>query len=486
MACFHILFQASIHKIINDNPGTECSIDSSSVNEQNTNNPPLGDVELINITEIKESCFSDSSIRTLIADESLKIIGRFAFSSSTQLEKVTIIGKTSFPGYHDEYGEYFSGCANLKSVELGSGFVRNMFSGCESLENVTIYADYQPFFPVFEGCRSLKNLYFPNVWGINLNLFTSQSSKIVRIECPKVTQISGNFDLSTKTIEYVDFRSLLNFHDRLFSGCSSLKTIIISHRITEIPVNCFTDCQHLNFQFKFISIRMINAFAFKNCNSLTKIEFQSVETIKDNAFENCANLENVKFTHSMKEIGSFCFNNCTKLSQIILPNSLDYLGEYSFSNCPIESVVFSHTLIDNNAFYNCQNLISITLYDCNVISGAFTGCNNINELRLYQYVCFQQLSFDESRTNQISITYYGLTDESTESTIEEIKRIHKNDINIKVLKTYSLDTYSGINVDKVIDTMNHDESSNISPQWQTMNIQMNEFLSKMRRLRMQR
>ena len=108
-----------------------------------------------------------------------------------------------------------------------------------------------------------------------------------------------------------------------------------------------------------------------------------VTKIEDYAFESCINLTTVTIPTSVTDMGHYSFSRCDKLSVATLPAEQVY-------NIPKENlttvVINGGTTIRDygDAFYNCKNLVSVTISDSvtSIGAGAFSGCENLTTIRL--------------------------------------------------------------------------------------------------------
>ena len=188
------------------------------------------------IVSIAEEAFKDSEIKRVVFSDQVKVI----------------------------WGNTFSGCTSLQSVDLPDGLVfiegNNAFADCTSLRSVTLSIGLVGD-GIFEGCTSLRSVKFrasSNGSGVN-------SEK----------------------------RSLNRIADDMFSGCEAIESIEIPEGILEIGES-----------------------AFEGCNQLSEVSLpDGLVSIGKRAF--CENrLKEVVFPESMLYIGDYSFQNFDMLSYI--------------------------------------------------------------------------------------------------------------------------------------------------------------------------
>ncbi len=235
----------------------------------------------LKVTALGNNAFSGSQIESVTLPQSVKSIKKGCFSNS----KIKHIENTSSISFLGE--ECFKNCGSLDSFTFGQEntirFGIRCFWGCTSLESIKIPSNaILDGHETFEGCTALRE---------------------VEIDC--------------KTLP-----------SDCFSGCSSLKTIILG----------------------------------ENCESLGP-----------NCFYGCKSLENINIPTSIVGIGSYCFGACSSLRSIIIPESVklrdltntdssEEYGYYMFRNCTsLETVEWNANVIPNGAFEGCTSLKSLTI-----------------------------------------------------------------------------------------------------------------------------
>ncbi|MBE6363194.1 MAG: hypothetical protein E7054_06025 [Lentisphaerae bacterium] len=201
-------------------------------------------------------------------------------------------------------------------------------------------------------------------------------------------------------------RTQVAIEDEVFQFSSDRKTLIkcINKKIIEavIPPGVTT----------------IGDRAFYDCNSLTGITIpDSVTTISDMAFDGCEKLTSVTLPDSVTTIGIGAFSDCRSLTSITISRHLrsqrDIRNRWDLpKGCKIKTagesddftlnddgeilikcanrsvkkavIPLGVTIIENEAFADCQSLISVTIPDSvtTIRDRAFFGCSRLTSITL--------------------------------------------------------------------------------------------------------
>lgn len=218
-----------------------------------------------------------------------------------------------------------------------------------------------------------------NVTSIGEKAFQYNYS-LEQVEIPNSVTIIGNnaFHNCTKLEEIIIPNSITTIGNNAFQKCNKLPSITLSNTLNSIGSNAFLDCSALSSIIIPNSVTSIAHQAFANCSSLTSVTLPENATIAINAFENAGkrdtingvvyagndtlNVSNYKFTNT--GFITFYLNNqsyqtteasveyCdrSKSGAFTIPNSITHNG-----------VSLPVTIIKDNAFANCTNLISISM-----------------------------------------------------------------------------------------------------------------------------
>lgn len=191
------------------------------------------------------------SIRTLVIEEGVTNIGDCLFQSCSNLTSVTMPDTVTAIG-----DAAFRYCTSLSSVTFPKSITligSETFGCCTSLTSVALPDSILYMDGAFNGCTSLVSLNIPiGVWSCN---------EVVR-DCSSLTSLTIS--------SYIGVYS--------YSGCSSLKSIIIPEGVTFLDNVSFSDCTALTSVSIPVSTDFISPTAFSGCDSLKTVCYAGTET----------------------------------------------------------------------------------------------------------------------------------------------------------------------------------------------------------------
>lgn len=251
-----------------------------------------------------EICQCPNLEKITIPDSVTSIIG---FINCSKLENIEL------PlGLQKMGGNAFYGCTKLKKIEFPRNFEKfditlyrtsgiTPFSGCESLEVVSIDSD-NPYLCIEDNLimdTDKKNILF----------YTGLSDGNITI--PESVTTIGAF---------------------AFSG-SNLKKINLSANLQTIGVNSFSGCNKLKNISIPNSVKKIEQYAFQDNPILEKIVWPSnCDTIPESCFSNCISLKELTIPYGIKTFDYDVVGMDYNLEKITIPSSISrnsffYLGE---------------------------------------------------------------------------------------------------------------------------------------------------------------
>ncbi len=187
----------------------------------------------------------------------------------------------------------FSGCSSLTDIQIGQNVEvigNGAFSGCNSIETINIPSSVTSIGNnVFSGCSSLKNVIMEDneddaVLSLGYNN-VNNTSKPLFTDCP-LDEIYIGRNVSYSTSQYSGYSP--------FYRNTSLRSVTITDRETEISDNEFYGCTNLKNVSIGDGVSLIGNRAFSGCSSLDYFAFGSaVETIGQEAFSDCVNVTKI-------------------------------------------------------------------------------------------------------------------------------------------------------------------------------------------------
>ena len=329
------------------------------------------------MTEIGHCMFEGlPSLVSITIPASVTNIGYRAFYGCTGLTSATIMGNPGFSvcndysygQYNNDYGFTFSGCTNLRTVDLGSAMTKiatYMFSGCSSLETITI----PPTVTIIENrafqyCSGLRNVHLSDIAAWCAIDFKDASSYLFS----RASNLYVDGRLVTSLVIPEGVKTIPPF---AFNNCDCLQSVYIPDSVVTIGESAFSSCDNLT------AVRVPQSAMTLGLGGLFPSSYQklrsvtlgaNVESIRDDEFDNFRALEElavavgnasyrvsgdgclydaglttliacprinagVTIPNGVTSIGNFAFQYCTNLVSVSTPETVQRIGSYSFSSC---------------------------------------------------------------------------------------------------------------------------------------------------------
>ncbi len=236
--------------------------------------------------EIKADKIGDNAftgcckLEDAVLSASLKSIGNSAFKGCASLKGITIPDSvTSIDGW------CFSGCESLAYAKIGAGvsvIPDEAFNNCKSLPEITIPKTVERIGNnVFPGCFALADVTIADR-ETELKLGSNVKSPMFS-SCPlKSVYIGGNITYGTTADDGYS----------PFYRNTSLESVRITDRETEISENEFYGCTSLKSVSMGDGIDTIGRYAFSGCSALESFSFGTgLKSIGDEAFSDCTGMK---------------------------------------------------------------------------------------------------------------------------------------------------------------------------------------------------
>ena len=396
------------------------------------------------VTSIGDGVFEgESSIKKIIIPDSVKSIGKSAFSRCglteiTIPESVESIGESAFadcdgltevtvPGRVESIGDSaFSSCDKLTTVTMQDGVKsigRSAFFYCQKLTNVKLPESLTSIGNrAFEDCTGLAEVEIPkNVTKLgNLEEIINTGSGIEVLACA----FSGcssltNIKISPENKIYASVDGCVYTKDKKrLLLCPQGKSVVnIPEGVTSIESHAFYNCMKLTEVTISESVESIQNSAFNYCGLKEVTIPGNVKSIGDFAFYSCSGLTKVTMLEGVTDIGSVAFSGCSNLEEVAIPESVTHFGSDAFmgtkwlakqrEESPRGLVIVSHILLDgqtfseevlvipndvtliaDSAFKNSKSLKEVTIPGSvkSIGQSAFESCVNLTKVTMQEGV----------------------------------------------------------------------------------------------------
>ena len=248
----------------------------------------------------------------------------------------------------------------------------------------------------------------------------------------KITDCDTNASGALTIPDTIDGKKVTSIGQETFFKCSSLTSITIPDSVTSIGEWAFLGCSSLTSITIPNSVTSIGDRALYGCSSLASINVSDNNKYYcdiDGILFNKDKTEIIKYPekkegtayqipNSVTSIENEAFYGCSSLASITIPNSVTSIGDRAFEDCiKLTSITIpnSVTSIGDSAFENCIKLTSITIPNSVTSIGyyAFSGCSSLTSITIPEgvtsigYDAFYNCSNLTSITIPNSVTSIG-------------------------------------------------------------------------------
>ena len=320
---------------------------------------------------------------TLAGGTNLKVVNGVLFNGKGDTIYQYPAGKTGsykIPDSVTAIGAYAFSGSGIASVEIGAKVTSvndGAFSHCDSLTGITV-KDSKSFSAdggvLFDSSKKVLIAYPAGKTGAS---YTIPSS---------VTEIAESA-FAGAPLQSVSFNSSLNEIGKFAFAGSALTSLSLTKGVT-MGEGAFSGCTSLKKVILPSAQRTLGASVFEGCTSLETVEWASPTsgsvTIGESAFEGCTSLSSVQIPSGTTVIDDRAFAGCSSLTTVTLPGSLDEIGEEAFSGSGLEEITLPEGVDDvgAGAFSSCKSLGKATLPSTlrTVSDGMFEGCESLDDL----------------------------------------------------------------------------------------------------------
>ncbi len=337
----------------------------------------LSSVTLTNQEEIGDYAFYSTAIKEITLPESVKSVGRAAFtgcknltlitvkSADTQFVFESIISSGNSAGYDANGARYNSLTIKCDPISKAHEYAVKALVDFECIK--LNYESTGYVTDIKYGSNTARWYYYPDE---NMLLISGNSVvggkfydedynpiKFDNIDTIRfyddVTSIGRGWDaVNPKHVYFSDRLNSITY--AAFEGCKNLVALNIPDSVTLLGEYAFEGCTGLKSVTVGKGVQNIPQFCFKNCIALQDLNLLGTVSISSAAFVNCSKLVTLNLPDTLKTINSNAFINCYSIVKITFGKNLRLIDEYAFANLPFcDEINFnSNVNIKNNAFYN--------------------------------------------------------------------------------------------------------------------------------------
>jgi len=165
------------------------------------------------------------------------------------------------------------------------------------------------------------------------------------------------------------------------------------------------------------SVRIIDAWAFYGCTSLTGITIHNgVRQILCDAFRDCTSLKSVTIPNGVSVIKEQAFQGCTSLTSVTIPSTVDSIGYGPFADCTSLTTIdvaernYGGFYSENGVLYlrdkndKGENIVCLWQYPAGKRDSTFTIPDNVTYIWHYAFSKCKSLT---GVTIPDGVTYIG-------------------------------------------------------------------------------
>ena len=289
-------------------------------------------------------------------------------------EGATKIGSYSFYGQRGVSTFIVpSTVTTIEPYAFNSSYVSEVRINATNIINLTDTTSFNSNTNIYIGDDVVANYKAANPWSdisnrifpmgfldVTVNLIAMQNSPALLPALNALEQVNGEYRITALT--NLKIKGTMNGWDILMirNKMPNLRTL----DLTEATI-LDNDGGYEYYQGHHTTTNTISAYSFYQLSNLRKVMLpQNITSIDERAFEECRNLSEVLY----------------------IPETCTNIGYRAFANSGLSSIEINKGVktIENEAFYQCNNLTSVTLVKGleQINGGAFQSCGNLRSLVL--------------------------------------------------------------------------------------------------------
>ncbi len=327
-----------------------------------------------NVTEIVYATFAScTNLTTIDLPQGLISIHDSAFDNTTSLESVDLPDTLTWIGTNAFYGSGLTSLSVPDSVD---------FIDCQAFADTAIQT-----LDLGNGIEGIYEYAFSGtpVTAVTLPNSLSYLGSGVFANCGQLKTLSIGSGLtsiydntfSNTALESVNIPSNIDYVASDAFAYSAIKTLTLNEGLERIGDSAFYGCRNLTSVTIPSSVQIILERAFAGCDSLTSLNVAEgnatyhsdgnciIETDNELLYIGCGGSV-IPTDGTVTRIYNNAFYDCDNLDSITIPNTITEIGYQAFSDCDaLQSIIIPDSVetIDAEAFMDCDNLASVVLGD---------------------------------------------------------------------------------------------------------------------------
>ena len=379
------------------------------------------------VSEIGEFAFTTSRVTTFVLPASVRLIGRQAFSSCTNMVSFTQEENGCLESIGDEAFQSCNAFTTFKIPDTVSIVGSNAFKNCQNLVTLEISANMETAeagkSSIVESCKKLTAIIVPDnhpymksvdgvlydkqetilfLYPLGKGVMTTAIPDTVHtiaagafygyegtsITLPESLRYINNHAFAYSKIENLYIPAgVLEIGYNAFYSLSNLKTVTFGEnaKLEAIGDYAFSSCGALEAISIPDGVTYIGQQSFMSCRSLkTIIMPAALKVLASQTLRYCSGLESVVLQEGLEEMGASAMQYCSNLKSVVIPDSVIKMGNYMFSsNTVLEEVLMSEysqmTEIGNGTFYSCPALKKVT-FGPQIVKFGYESINSSTQL----------------------------------------------------------------------------------------------------------
>ena len=299
------------------------------------------------------TCYDNDHMKALHLDGYVGDIGDYAFYDCDSLAGIII------PNTVDSLGaSCFQGCTALTqaTINVNGDLGESCFQSCTALTQATINVNGDLGESCFESCTALTQATINVNGSLGASCFEGCTALTQAILGDSITEIPGSCFRDCSSLAEITIPAAVHsIGNNVFEGCTSLANVTIADRNSVLTLGnnyynepMFADCPlnavYIGGNISYSTDASDGYSPFYRNTSLETVTITDKETeISENEFYGCTNLKNVTLGDGIETIGSYAFSGCAALTDFTFGSSLKSIGEEAFSDCTAMTRLVSRT-----------------------------------------------------------------------------------------------------------------------------------------------